>query len=147
MLGNLDAKRDWGYAPEYCKGMWRILQHSEADDFVLATGESHTVRYFVEQAFSYLGIGIGWNGSGVNEKGVITAIDRSVLANRLPDGEHFIGVGDQVLEVSPTYYRPTEVDSLIGDASKAERILGWKAETHCNRLIEIMMAADLESLR
>ncbi len=147
ILGNLDAERDWGYAPEFCEGMWRILQHDHADDFVLATGESHTVRYFVETAFSYIGIQIVWTGAGVNEKGLVGRIDKDIFEERVGPGDTFVQVDDVVVEISPSYYRPTEVDSLIGDAGKAERILGWKAKTRCDELIRIMIDADLKSAK
>jgi GDPmannose 4,6-dehydratase len=147
VLGNLDATRDWGYAPEYCEGMWRILQHEVADDFVLATGETHSVRYFIESAFSYIGISLEWSGSGVDEKGSISNIDPALFAARAGEAAGNVGTGDVVVEVSPSYYRPTEVEALIGDPSKAEKILGWKAATHCDELIRIMMDADLETYR
>lgn len=146
VLGNLDAKRDWGYAPEFCEGMWRILQHEHPDDFVLATGESHSVREFVERAFSELGIEIGWSGKGVDEKGVIRKIDEEVFQRKV-NLERAVNVDDIVVEISPTYYRPTEVDSLIGDASKAQNILGWKAKTKFDELVRIMINADIEALR
>jgi GDPmannose 4,6-dehydratase len=133
-LGNLDARRDWGYAPEYCEGMWRILQQDTPDDFVLATGEEHSVREFVEAAFSAVEIGINWTGSGEQEKGIVESA-----------GHASIAVGDTVVEVDPTYYRPTEVDSLLGDPSKAERLLGWRAETSFADLVKLMVAADVEA--
>lgn len=147
ILGNLDAKRDWGYAPEFCKGMWRILQHSEADDFVLATGKSHTVREFVAKAFAELGIEIGWTGKGPDEKGVIRAIDEPIFDEKIRNIERFVSVNDVVVEISPTYYRLTEVDALIGDASKAKQILGWTAKTQFDELVRIMMDADVQSAR
>lgn len=146
VLGNLDAKRDWGYAPEFCEGMWRILQHEHPDDFVLATGESHSVREFVERAFSELGIEIGWSGKGVDENGVIRKIDEEVFQRKV-NLERAVNVDDIVVEISPTYYRPTEVDSLIGDASKAQNILGWEAKTKFDELVRIMINADIEALR
>jgi GDPmannose 4,6-dehydratase len=144
ILGNLDAKRDWGYAPEYCEGMWMIMQHEAADDFVLATGETHSVREFVEKAFEYLGIEIGWAGEGETERGVIRSINHDVLREKTRTNQTFIKENQKVVEVSPTYFRPTEVDLLIGNSSKAEKILGWKANTKFDRLIKIMMDADLE---
>jgi len=123
-LGNLDAKRDWGYAPEFVEGMWRILQHDTPDDFVLATGETHTVREFVELAFKMLEMDIEWQGVGINEIGV----DRDT--------------GKVIVAIDPDYYRPTEVDLLVGDASKAGRLLGWKPEILFHELVEIMVKAD-----
>ena len=145
VLGNLDAKRDWGFAPEYCEGMWQILQHETADDFVLATGETHSVREFVEKAFNHLGIEIAWQGEGVEEKGIIASINQDVLRERA--GEISVKENDVVVEVSASYFRPTEVDLLIGDSSKAETKLGWKAKTKFDELVKIMVDADLEFIR
>jgi GDPmannose 4,6-dehydratase len=127
-LGNLDAKRDWGHARDYVEGMWRILQHPEPDDYVLATGEAHSVREFVEKAFAQIGIRIIWEGVGVDEKGVD------------PDS------GRVLVQVDPRYFRPTEVDLLIGDASKARSKLGWKHKVSFDQLVAEMVASDLESL-
>ncbi len=147
VLGNLDAMRDWGYAPEYCDGIWKIMQHPNADDFVLATGETNSVRSFVEVAFGCLGIEIGWRGKGENEEGVIVSIDKDLLSEKTQSSSHFVKEDEAVVRISQSYYRPTEVDMLIGDSSKAEMILGWKAETKFRRLIEIMVNADLEFCR
>ena len=127
-IGNLDAKRDWGYAPEYVEGMWRMLQHDIPEDFVLATGETHTVREFASLAFAELGINISWEGQGKNEKG----IDAST--------------GRVLVEVDPNYYRPTEVDLLVGDASKAANLLGWKPRVSFEELVRIMVKADWDSI-
>ncbi len=124
-LGNLDAKRDWGHARDYVEGMWRMTQQPEADDYVLATGETHAVREFVEKSFAHLDITIAWRGSGVDEKGV--------------DAKS----GKTVVEVDPRYFRPTEVDLLIGDPSKAKRVLGWQATTAFGVLVKDMVTADL----
>ena len=126
ILGNLNAKRDWGYAPEYCEGMWQILQHSSPDDFVLATGKSHSVREFVSEAFKIIGINIEWIGKGVNEKGV-DKNSKKIL-----------------VEINPKYFRPTEVDSLTGDYSKAKKILGWEPKTKFSKLVEIMVKSDYD---
>lgn len=147
LLGNLNATRDWGYAPEYCDGMWRILQQDSADDFVFATGESRSVREFVNETFKNLGIELEWTGSGKDEKGKIANIDKSILADQFGiDKPHFAN-GDVVVEVDPTYYRPTEVDALVGDASKAEKLLGWKAQTRFSGLVRLMIAADIEEVK
>ena len=127
-IGNLDAKRDWGYAPEYVEGMWRMLQHDIPEDFVLATGETHTVREFASLAFAELGVNISWEGQGKNEKG----IDAST--------------GRVLVEVDPNYYRPTEVDLLVGDASKAANLLGWKPRVSFEELVRIMVKADWDSI-
>ena len=155
-LGNLNAKRDWGYAPEYCEGMWRILQHKEADDFVLATGETHTVREFADLTFKHLGIELEWIGEGVNEVGKIKNIDLDKAKSLIgfdvakertrSDFTTRLKRGDVIVKVNPNYYRPTEVDLLIGDSSKAEKLLGWKAKTKFSELVEIMIKADMEKV-
>ena len=126
ILGNLDSKRDWGYAPEYVEGMWRILQADSPDEYVLATGETHTVREFTELAFARLGIDIDWEGKDEYERGVCRK------------------TGKVVVEVSPQYYRPTEVDLLLGDASKAKSVLGWEPKTSFRKFVEIMTDADFK---
>lgn len=141
-LGNLNARRDWGYAPEFCEGMWRMLQHDSAEDFVLATGEEHSVREFVEAVFLRLGIVIEWHGSGVEEKGLIHSVDRSVLENEFGISPS-LKTGDLVIDINEKYFRPTEVDRLIGDASKAKRLLGWEAKTRFSDLASLMIEADI----
>ncbi len=155
-LGNLDAKRDWGYAPEYCEGMWRILNHKNAEDFVLATGETHTVKEFAESAFNELGIELSWKGKGADEKGFIKKIDWDKGKALLSKGglkEEYkysfskeLKKGQMVIAVDPDYYRPTEVDLLIGNPVKAKKVLGWKAKTTFNQLVKIMIKADLEKV-
>lgn len=142
VLGNLDAQRDWGFAPEYCEGMWRILQYKNAEDFVLATGETRTVRQFVDLAFKELGIILEFNGHGENEKGVVSKLEAG--GQRSEGGKQNLKIGDVVVEVSPGYYRPTEVDMLIGDPEKARELLGWEAKTTFEDLVKIMVKADLE---
>jgi GDPmannose 4,6-dehydratase len=124
MLGNLDSKRDWGYAPEYVEGMWRILQADKPDDFVLATNETHTIREFVEETFKVLGEEILWKGNGTDEKGVLKS------------------TGKEVVGIDPRYFRPTEVDILIGNPAKAKEILNWQPKTKFSDLVEIMVKAD-----
>lgn len=128
-LGNLNSKRDWGYAPEYVEGMWRMLQRDTPEDFVLATGETHEVRKFVDAAFNELGIELRWEGEGENEKGIEKATGKVLVA------------------VDPKYYRPTEVDLLIGDASKAKQMLGWEAKTKFADLARLMAKADFELVK
>lgn len=128
LLGNLDAKRDWGYAPEYVEGMWRILQHNEADDFVLATNETHSVREFVEESFKVLGEEIIWKGEGIDEKGFLKSN------------------GKEVVGINPRYYRPTEVELLIGDYSKAKEKLGWQPKVTFKELVKIMVEADFKKV-
>ncbi len=142
-LGNLSAKRDWGYAPEYCDAMWRILQHPTAEDFVIATGETHTVREFTELTFKNLGVTLEWKGNGADEKGIVIEIEENELTQGIKPS---IKKGDMVVCVNPTYFRPTEVDILIGDATKAEQKLGWKPVTKFQTLVEIMTKADLEKV-
>ncbi len=125
-LGNLDAKRDWGHAQDYVEGMWRMLQQDEADDFVLATGKTIPIREFVDLSFKEVGVEIQWSGEGINEKGKDKA------------------TGEIVVEVDPKYFRPTEVDLLIGDPSKAKEKLGWEATRTVEELCRDMVKADLE---
>jgi len=156
ILGNLDAKRDWGYAPEYCEGMWKILQNIKADDFVLATGVNHTVREFVSITFNNLGIDLEWVGTGVNEIGKIRNIDldkgkrligfNSIKEKARTDFTARLKKGQILVHVSPDYYRPTEVELLVGDASKAQKMLGWKSKTTLDELVELMIRADLEKV-
>ena len=120
-LGNLDAKRDWGYTKDFVEGMWRMLQQPTGDDYVLATGESHSVREFAEAAAKQLEIDLVWDGDGVNEKGINRATNRAII------------------EIDPRYFRPAEVDTLLGDASKAKMILGWGPKLKFNELLRIMV--------
>ena len=155
-LGNLNAKRDWGYAPEYCEGMWRILQHNKAEDFVLATGETRTVREFVAHSFNHLGVELEWKGEGVDEKGVIKKIDfekAELLIDYSSNKKMYkfdfssnLKPGQEVVTVNPNYYRPTEVDLLIGDPAKAEKLLGWKAKTKFEDLVQIMIKSDMDKV-
>ena len=128
-LGNLDAKRDWGYAPEYVEGMWRILQADKPDDFVLATNETHSIREFVEETFKNLGEEILWKGKGVDETGIIKSS------------------GKEVIRIDPRYFRPTEVDLLVGNPAKAMKMLGWKPRTTFRELVKIMVASDFEKAK
>lgn len=125
-VGNLDSKRDWGYAKEYVEGMYLMLQQKKPDDYVLATGENHTIRELIEYAFKFIGVDIVWKGKGINEKG----IDRKT--------------SKVMVEVSPKFYRPAEVDLLLGDASKAKKVLGWKPKTKFKDLIRIMVEEDIK---
>lgn len=125
MLGNLDAKRDWGYAPDYVEAMWLMLQQEVPDDFVIATGETHSIREFCEEAFKLAGYEITWQGQGLEEKGV----DKNT--------------GQVLIEVDPKYFRPAEVDILMGDSSKAEAKLGWKPKVTFKELVKIMLESDL----
>ncbi|MBT9148181.1 MAG: GDP-mannose 4,6-dehydratase [Syntrophomonadaceae bacterium] len=133
-LGNLESKRDWGFAPEYAICQWLMLQQDEPDDYVIGTGESHTVREFVEHAFKYAGIEIEWKGSGTEEKGIIRSL---ISASTL-------SIGDAIVEIDPRYFRPTEVDFLLADASKAKKKLGWEPKITFKELVKIMVDADME---
>jgi GDPmannose 4,6-dehydratase len=124
-LGNLDARRDWGHARDYVEGMWMMLQQDKPGDYVLATGESHSVREFVEAAFAYVGRKIEWHGRGIYEKGLEAGTDRVLI------------------EVDPRYFRPTETNTLIGDPSKAHRELGWRHRVSFHDLVGEMVQEDL----
>ena len=125
-IGNLDAKRDWGYAPEYVEGMWRMLQADKPGDYVMATGETHFVREFIEESFAVLAEQIIWQGVGESEVGILNSSGKTVVT------------------INPRYYRPTEVELLIGDSSKAENELGWKPKTKFKDLVRIMVEADFK---
>lgn len=135
-LGNLDAKRDWGFAPEFVECQWRILQQEKPEDFVIGTGESHTVRQFVEHAFTYAGVEIEWKGMGTKEKGIVRSVSSTLTSNLKP--------GTSIIEIDPRYFRPTEVDYLLADASKARKVLGWEPRILFNELVKIMVDADIE---
>jgi len=128
-LGNINASRDWGHARDFVEGMWRILQQATPDDYVLATGEGHSVREFVERAFACIGRAIEWRGTGVKEVGI--------------DAKS----GKDLVRIDPRYFRPTEVDELLGDASKARAKLGWSHKTTFAELVSEMVATDLEAVR
>jgi GDPmannose 4,6-dehydratase len=129
LMGNLDSKRDWGYAPEFVEGMWRILQAPEPDDFVLATNETHTVKEFIEEAFRVFGEEVTWQGFGSNECGILKSSGREVIG------------------IDPRYFRPTEVDMLIGDYSKAKQKLGWEPKTRFKDLVGMMVRADYAKIK
>jgi len=128
-LGNLSARRDWGHARDYVEGMWLILQQPEPDDYVLATGEEHSVREFVEKAFGCIGRKIEWRGSGVAEQGIDTSNGRVLI------------------EIDPRYFRPTETDALLGDPSKARQKLGWKHKVSFDQLVREMVESDIGEMR
>ncbi|WP_457597750.1 GDP-mannose 4,6-dehydratase, partial [Hydrogenimonas sp.] len=147
-LGNLDAKRDWGHAKDYVRMMWMILQAEEPEDWVIATGKTTSVRDFVKMAFGYCGIELAFKGSGVDEVGFITAIDDTLFKERTQsrlDPESL--KGREVVAVDPRYFRPTEVDLLIGDPTKAKEKLGWVPEYTLGDLVDEMMASDLKLMK
>ncbi len=125
-LGNIDAMRDWGHARDFVEGMWRILQHDVADDYVLATGKMHSVREFIELAFAHVNIQIEWKDHGISEKGINAS------------------TGEILVQIDPTYFRPTEVEQLLGDATKARNVLGWKPTVTFHELVKEMVESDLK---
>jgi len=165
-LGNLDAKRDWGHAKDFVRAMWLMLQQDKGDDYVIATGESHSVREFVELAFEEIGAEIEWRGKGIEEKGIIKEVTsdkgrwtkdqgdvswgaakpRQLKSDAIASDfrKRALRAGDVVVEVDPRYFRPTEVDELLGDASKARTRLGWKPEISFQKMVSMMVKTDLE---
>jgi GDPmannose 4,6-dehydratase len=137
-LGNLNSKRDWGHAKDYVRMMWMILQHNSAEDWVIATGKMYSVRDFVEMSFDVLGITIEFKGSGVNETAIIKSCDNI---------DYKLEIGKEILSVDERYFRPTEVDLLVGDASKAKKVLGWEPEYTLKDLVKEMIDADIELAR
>ena len=129
VLGNLDAKRDWGYAKEYAEAMWLMLQQNTPEDFVIATGKQYSVREFISKAAKHLGYEVEWRGTGADEKG----FDKQS--------------GKLLVEVDHKYLRPAEVETLIGDATKAKQLLGWEAKTDIDGLVSLMMKHDMEAVR
>lgn len=144
-VGNLDAQRDWGHAKDFVKAMWLILQQDDANDYVIATGVTTKVRDFIRMAFSYVGFNIRFQGKGENEIGLLDSIDKTTyeLATGNPLEELNLSLGDTLLKVDPIYFRPTEVDILIGDPTKSKNNLGWEPEYDLTELVEDMMKSDL----
>lgn len=142
-LGNINSKRDWGYAKDYVECMWLMLQQDKPEDYIIATGQFHSVREFCELTFKFVGINLKWQGKDSDEKGICESVDKSVN----PDiKEDFIG--KVLVEIDPKYYRPTEVDQLLGDPSKAKKQLGWNPnKTSFNDLVKIMINADMQYVR
>ncbi len=145
-LGNLSAERDWGHAKDYIEAMWLILQQEVAEDYVIASGVTTTVRDFVKLAFSELGIELEFSGKGIKEKGVIIDIDNQKANNLNLNLEH-LKLGQTLIKVDPRYFRPTEVDLLLGDPSKAKEKLGWKPKYDLNMLVSEMVLSDLSLMR
>lgn len=168
-MGNLEARRDWGYAPEFVEGMWRIMQAEKPDDYVLATNETHSIKEFIERSFGWFGIGIEWRGEGVNEVGRVagstnlsevdknegsTSYTNEHELNHLDEEDRKIvkdflkrRVGHVVVQVNPRYFRPTEVELLTGDYSKAKNELGWEPQTRFKELVKIMVEADFKKIK
>jgi len=149
-LGNLEAKRDWGYAADYAEAMWLCLQQEEPDDYVVATGETHSVREFVERAFAEAGIEIEWEGTGTEEKGIVKGVrnDSQDIMSKSIDYRSQIAKelkpGDVVVDIDPRYFRPTEVDILLGDPTKAKVKLGWQPRVTFKELIKMMVNSDIK---
>jgi GDPmannose 4,6-dehydratase len=152
-LGNLNSLRDWGYAKDYIECMWLILQQPEPDDFVIATGEYHTVREFATLAFKEVGIELEWRGDGINEHGIVKSIspELSILRSALPLGSSKnsqLSIGQTLVEVDPKYFRPAEVDQLLGNPAKAKAKLGWNPQkTSFEELVKIMVQHDLKFVK
>ncbi|MCF7888266.1 MAG: GDP-mannose 4,6-dehydratase, partial [Candidatus Omnitrophica bacterium] len=140
-LGNLEARRDWGFAPEYVEMMWLMLQQEKPDDYVVGTGTSYSVRDFVEKVFNYVGIKIRWEGSGVKEKGIIDKIEDNKVNERLKGKE-----GNTIIEIDPNYFRPTETEFLQADISKAKEKLNWQPRTNLEELVKIMVDYDMKMI-
>jgi GDPmannose 4,6-dehydratase len=139
-LGNLEAKRDWGFAGDYVEAMWLMLQQEKPEDFVIATGESHSVREFVNIAFDHAGIEIEWKGKGIEEKGFIRSLSSTLTSTSA------LHIGDTIIEIDPRYFRPTEVEYLLGDAKKAKEKLGWEPKVRFKELVQMMVDADVKEL-
>jgi GDPmannose 4,6-dehydratase len=152
-LGSLDSKRDWGHAKDYVQAMWLMLQQKEPDDYVIATGEQHSVREFVQRAFAEVGVDVGFKGKGLDEVGVVSSVDETKLVEARggaapPDGSaKALKRGKVVVRVDHRYFRPTEVTSLLGDPSKAKRVLGWEPKVSFSELASEMVRADLAEAR
>lgn len=138
-LGNIESKRDWGFAPEYVECQWLILQQDKPEDFVIGTGESHSVREFLEAAFNYVGIELKWKGKGINEKGIIRSLTPTLTST--------LNIGDVLIEIDPKYFRPTEVDYLKADITKARQNLGWEPRTTFSELVKIMVDYDMKLIK
>lgn len=139
-IGNMDARRDWGHAKDYVEAMWLMLQQEEPEDFVIATGETTTVRDFIRMSFAQAGIQVRFEGKGVDEIGIVDSIDSALQS----DKDFDIKTGDVVIKVDPRYFRPTEVDMLIGDAKKAKQKLGWSPKHTLEMLVKDMVRSDIE---
>jgi GDPmannose 4,6-dehydratase len=139
-LGNMDAKRDWGFAPDYIVCQWQILQQESPDDFVIGTGQTRSVRDFVVEAFTYAGVELEWRGTGIDERGIVRSFD----ASRVPASAD-LKAGDAIVHIDKRYFRPAEVDHLLADPSKAKRLLCWEPKLAFRELVRCMTDADLEA--
>ena len=134
-LGNIYSLRDWGHAEDYAEMQWKILQHNKPDDFVISTGKQYSVKYFVEKCCEYIGVKIKWSGKGLNEKAIIVRINKQKTPK--------LKIGSTIVQIDKKYFRPLDVDNLIGDARKAQRKLNWKPKNNITRLISRMMESDM----
>ncbi|MEI7482880.1 MAG: GDP-mannose 4,6-dehydratase [Elusimicrobiota bacterium] len=146
-LGNLNSKRDWGHAKDYVEAMWLILQQKTAEDFVIATGKQYSVRQFIEEAAKFIGVVIKWQGKGLDERGVVAGIFKPHDGSGITPEMIKLKKGDVIVRVDPAYFRPAEVDTLLGDSSKARKKLGWKPKVDFSELVKEMMFADLKAAR
>ena len=145
-LGNLNSKRDWGHAKDYIEAMWLILQQEKAEDFVIATGVTTEIREFVRMSFKHVGVDIAFKGEGVNEIGYVSSIDDAIFEAATGQKNH-LNLGQEVVFVDPKYFRPTEVDLLIGDATKARTKLGWAPKYQLQDLVTDMMQSDIKVMQ
>lgn len=145
-MGNIDAKRDWGHARDYVEAMWLMLQQEKAEDFVIATGVTNTVRDFIIMAFGEIGLSLSFKGSGVNEIAIIESIDNTLFNNAV-GRDCQLTIGDEVLKIDPRYFRPTEVELLIGDPTKAKSKLGWQPKCDLKMLVKEMVTEDLKLMK
>lgn len=145
-LGNMDSKRDWGHAKDYVRAMWLILQQEKPDDYVIATGKTTSIRQFVDMAFRQIGCTLAYKGKGMEEQGILESVDKDVFQSKVGESYYPLfakRVGEPLVAVDAKYFRPTEVDFLLGDASKAQKVLGWKPEYDLAALVQEMMESDL----
>lgn len=146
-MGNIDAQRDWGHAKDYVEAQWLMLQQEMPDDFVIASGRKASVREFIEASFNKVGVSLEWTGDGVDERGVIAAVDHDIISSIAPDFKTPLNRGDVVVKIDPYYFRPNEVDVLWGDATKAEKVLGWKPKISLEEMVAEMVTHDLSLAR
>jgi GDPmannose 4,6-dehydratase len=146
-MGNLNAKRDWGHAKDYVRAMYLMLQQPTPDDFVIATGKTTEIREFIRMAFAEIGISIVFKGKGLNEEGVIDSLNEALFLEKLCQKPNHLKKGQVLVKVDPRYFRPTEVELLIGDPTKANTVLGWKPEYDLDMLVKEMVAKDVDLFR
>ena len=145
-FGNIDAKRDWGHAKDYVKAMWMMLQQDKPEDYVIATGKTHKVRDFISLSFSKVGVNIEYEGNGIDEVGIVRSINKDLASSWLDGKDISIELGQVVLRIDEYYYRPTEVELLIGDPTKAKNQLGWEPETELDELVSEMLELDFKQI-